>query len=770
MKLKVKDHSSVSPRVHNDFYPGRVMAQIPLLAGESPEGAYARLFKYMVDHYSIRRHENSGYMLEQLVKDSDSMQTEEMAALLDKVQGVNIKPVKITPTTRWRPAINVPVPTAPPITRAAYFGILYDEYYYAMFKGIDGAIDMVSREIDNGNFSSFDSDVTTMQRKGLFPSLAYLSGRVYLNTHKEEDPAIYLRDSFVSGGTEKGMIEAVSKMARSFVHTSESPRRVCTAIVRWLKKNRAFQKTPVLPPTHSNLEKVRIEATTSAGILHNFERSQNVIDDIIIDYVQKSDKRTAGPAIRILALEMLEKLADQIKNTPNLIYDSELLSPYRIVHKMSLKAEVKGPFDDAYKTRVIFVVSAIKTYLDRVAFSPAMERSYGTGANSIGHKWAHGGATRFAKQFKYEEHHNKFWISLDISKFDQSVLASLLMITMFLPWFLYDRGSEDFKIIEQLILWSLSNSVVKVVKWFGEEWKLMFGLMFSGELLTSLGDSWYLEVIFDCFDMHMNEQLGRPDWFQSCYRRFKDYGDDGVLGYDIRVFDAMCPDGRTPTVLRDYLKIYWKMELKMSDTFVSLTRYPNGTSPPHVGPDGGFITVIRTHGLGPEVLYRGPKFLKRQIIKMLVNSVPEPMPWRPTTDYFSRSNCISTNPLSIPQHIIRLRALALDTYGTNERAYNFLFESHEYLMARVDLVNTLSVVNRILSDLANNKENWSTEDANLFERIGGRDAALTLAQGFPSLREIREKAAFDKGFQMTVDYEHHRKIYMSAEELAFGAE
>jgi len=441
-----------------------------------------------------------------------------------------------------------------------------------------------------------------------------------------------------------------------------------------------------------------------------------------------------------------------------------------VVHKMSLKAESRPPGSDPYKTRVIFVVSAIKTYLDRVAFAPVMERSYGVGSNAIGHKWKRGGASRFARFFcanprpgtppptsPYSSatgniYLDSFFVSLDISKFDQSVLAGLLMLCLFLPWLLYARDNHDFKMVERLILWSISNSVVKVVKWFGDEWRMVFGLMFSGELMTSLGDSWYLEIIMECFDQYLKD-LAPPS--ASGYFRFKDYGDDGVLAYPMSLFPLVCPDGRTPTLLRDYLKQYWMMDLKMSDTHVS---FPSR----NMGPYGPFVTVLKDD----RVVYKGVKFLKRHIIvDDYSNGLPQELPWRPIEDYISKVSCVAGNNQSIARHLIRLRALALDTYGTNQAAYDFLKTTHDYLQSTCDLPNILRVVTSILSDLMAEEENWGADDEDLFQRVGGRSGLVEIAMGFPEKYPILSEVLRDEYEESLLDAHFKQKIYNSASTL-----
>jgi hypothetical protein len=382
-------------------------------------------------------------------------------------------------------------------------------------------------------------------------------------------------------------------------------------------------------------------------------------------------------------------------------------------------------------------------------------------------KWLKGGAARFSKTMGVDKPGKKFWVSLDISKFDQSVLAGLLMVTLFLPWFMYDLKGENGEVVKNLLVWSLTNSVAKVVKWFGKEWRVLFGLMFSGELMTSLGDSWYLEIIFDCFDQHIYRSLpeSEREGFARSYRRFKDYGDDGVMSYHMKYMRSVCSyDDKSPDVLRDYLLQYWRMELKMEDTYVVHDDLPR--------PDmdlPSFYTQLTT-SLNPfkEIEYRGPKFLKRYIIRHNFGYGVEDAPFRPSTDYFSKAICIAGNNQSVPVHVMRLRALALDTYGTNPRAYEFLRACHDSLLSLPQSVGVIPIVNELINKLMIDEDmELSVEDRNLLSRIGGPSACKYMISGFPTLQMIGDRTAQDDEYTSLHRWSWRERQYKTAEELMF---
>lgn len=771
VELRTKrDTMGTNPPVRHTYGPDQVLHLEPHRAGDSREATYYRCFSWLLKHYVISRHQRGQWTVEPLHEDRDLADTEMQAQLLN-LRGANILPIQIRPTFKWVPSFNLTVPACSPIKLCAHLAMLEDVGYSWAFSGrMSYYGQKAAAALAWGDVSCVWYDP---RKDGVVPSLQWLALKSYYTVKApDRDPFFISKNSFVSGGSSQGMVEAVTKMCRDKVHTREDPRVVFAAVLRLLRKNKLPQnRIQPLPPTRENIAHVKLESPMSAGISVYSERSRDQLEDLIVEYVHSADKASAAASVRINVLQLVEKIADAIRKTPNLHYDPRLFDPVRVVHKMSLKPESRPPGSDPTKTRIIFVVSAIKTFLDRIIYMPAMERSYNIGANGIGTKWLYGGASRFAKTLGVHKPGEKFWVSLDISKFDQSVLAGLLMVVLFIPWFHYTMDTDHDKIIEKIIIWSLSNSVTKIVKWFGTEWRALFGLMFSGELMTSLGDSWYLEIVFECFDQHIYSLLQGPDKekFRSAYRRFKDYGDDGLMGYGLWLQSVICtPAGQGgPDLLRDYLREMWHMDLKMEETYVSSDGDPR--------PDKGlpsFYTQLRPClSPGPEILYRGPKFLKRYIVKFQFPDHEEDAPWRPTEDYFSKATCIAGNNFSIPIHIMRLRALAMDTFGTNRRAYDFLKRAHDHLLLSPPGMAALPLVADIVSACIRNRDEvkLSVEDVNLLDRVGNPQDLTAIMTDFPSIRFLQSRLVSNPVYTSMHNFKNDQRQSLSAEQLVFSS-
>jgi len=722
---------------------------------EHPGAAYTRALMFCVRNFRIRQSQRKGYMLDWDPDDATyDISKDELQSILWNLRGNNIRPILVKPSIRWYPAFNHVILPNIHFHRAYLYALSFDPIVDMMYSSKEAGCKSWMRS----NRALLDPQEFNFLRPAGVPSLKYLCSRVLLDHNKNIDPVHIMKESFVSGGSARGMLEAVSKMSRDNIKPNESATRIATAFMRMMAKHQANKKTESLPMDDHTISRVSFENNRSGGINPHVRCEQDRFDDFLVDYVSSFTKEEGGMATRILAIETIDKLRKEISRQ-GFVYSSDLFDPIRIVHKMSLKPESRPPGTDPYKTRIIFIVSAIKTLLDRAIYSPIMSRLYNIGANGIGTKWLDGGATRFARTmgaYDYDMLKSpRAWLSLDISKFDQSVLASLLMLVLFYPWLLYSRQSKDWKIVENLILYSIENSVAKVVKWFGDEWRLVWGLMFSGELMTSFGDSLYLEVIFECFDMYLYDRLGRDPTFKTCFRRFKDYGDDGSLGYSLSVMRSICRGACTPVLLSEYLDSAWHMTLKLEDTYVCFDD--------DARPDPSLSCFFTQLGSTPydEIKYRGPKFLKRYIIRDV-----EPLPWRPTVDYFSKSACIAGNNMSVPNHIVRLRALALDTFGTNLRAYNFLERAHDYLSRSFCNKGTAEAVVNVLHDMARGV-NSSVEDRNLYERVGGRAGVRLIRQGFPRHRDIYARTLYKPGAYNEVTRNLKARHDRSAQSLAF---
>lgn len=738
---------------------------------ESHESVYVKALMFMVRGWCISRNQRTGYMIQRRVMQELNDDERRIYAALTSLEGQNMRAITLTPTVQWYPTFNKVLPTSRIILEAAYVSLADDPVLTSMFASSD-RVDL--SEFKASVLATYDLNTISYPRPDQkVPSLCYQAMRSFLRANPNHDPLFIIRHSFVSGGSLEGLSEAVCKMSRDNVKCGESSRRILVGLLRMLAQQRASVKTIPLRLTDENIARLPLESSRSGGINPHCEMAHVEMDDIVIQYCSQFDKRQGGPATRISFLETLEKVRKKIKDTPHLYYDRKIFDPIRVVEKMSIKAESRPPLSDKYKSRIIFIVSLFQMLSDNAVLRAVMERTYGIGANSIGHKWWGGGAQRLAERMgAFDDPGDRAYMSLDISKFDQSVLAGVIIVVMLMPFLLYDHDVDYWPEIEYFFLFAVEGMAAKIVKWFGDEWKIIWGIIFSGKLLTSAIDSWYLELVFHCFDMYMYHKVGDKPYYRAAYKRFKDYGDDGMYGIKATILRFICWDKhathpapeqatRSPHMLRHYLYKYWHMDLKMEETYCCFPDDPR--------PDMSlscFFTQLGNpyRGYIQEIAYRGPKFLKRYLIKRL----GVVMPFRPTVDYISKATCIAGDNHDIALHLIRLRALAMDTMGTNTRAYLFLRRAHDHLVSRFTSGGQRALdalVNSKLIAIRDNDSTDSTEDRNLIERIGGKDAAVELLWVFPDQVDILQKAFPDRDLDDRIRRNFEDRKYFSPEKL-----
>jgi hypothetical protein len=144
----------------------------------------------------------------------------------------------------------------------------------------------------------------------------------------------------------------------------------------------------------------------------------------------------------------------------------------------------------------------------------------------------------------------------------------------------------------------------------------------------------------------------------------KVYGDD-TLGANLSVFDKylyanLREENRPyPVLLDHYLRKFWDVLLKKSDTHVYLYSEQN--------PDPFF-----THIKDDVVVKRGPKFLQRQFVKFKIIGRECTMPWRATSIYYTKAGLRPSDMKKPSIMLAVIRGLMMDTMGTNVTAYLFL--------------------------------------------------------------------------------------------------
>lgn len=338
--------------------------------------------------------------------------------------------------------------------------------------------------------------------------------------------------------------------------------------------------------------------------------------------------------------------------------------------KISEKPEVREEGDDKNKVRIFFIEPLERLMMDQIWATPMFKFFMGRGSIGIGHKWSHGGAYMLYKLLHGDEEgeggDKYFYFHGDFSKLDQSLKAHALMIFTMMCVLSFCPESRYYRLAQAMLAFLANDTAFHYVKWLDDTWRLIIGLMFSGDFKTSFGDTICVLMAWEDYIMDIvtiiesDKRLG-----QAVARRFLQdvrdrkvfiliYGDD---------FIGCCPK-RWRSILNlktfaDFVAKRWGLTVKGLGT-ISRECETLLTEHDHLG------RVIP----GKE----GCVFLKRYFVKHYHEQSGKwfIMAWRPTSAYFVRS-VISANPIdSKVLALARIHGLMIDTQGTNVDAFYFL--------------------------------------------------------------------------------------------------
>lgn len=461
-----------------------------------------------------------------------------------------------------------------------------------------------------------------------------------------------------------------------------------------------------------------------------YEKGSVECVDEILDFVWDASQEDVEFPSKLSCVSILQKLLDHVKEGGK--YD-----PYMwpmILGKLAVKAEMKAPGSNPLKCRVFFIVPYLKFLFDYLVLNDGMKHTYGKNGISIGLKWPGGDAERLArKHHAYQPGY--FHIEADAEKLDQSLLAAILIVVFSLPYFMQrgDVKAEWKEVLRQLSAFVVGGCAVKLVKWVGYQALWVIGIMFSGMLGTSWGDSTYIALVLHCFDQYVYSNIKNIDPilaadYKKDFNTFaKDiYGDDMFLTYPVKYWKFIIGDIPIKNCidlsnLSNYMKRSSGVAIKSTEAFVYVED-KSGYGP--------FFSVVDRDGM---CVHPGPKFLQRRFVHVDVrNSEGQyvdqmAMPWRVITDYYSKAAYSFTDVDADFYWLVKWRALQLDTCGTNKKAYDFL----EYLQRELMKIYAMDYdrVNDLIQEWIKkcvSNENLDERDADGIRRLYKLGVSSTL--------------------------------------------
>jgi len=408
--------------------------------------------------------------------------------------------------------------------------------------------------------------------------------------------------------------------------------------------------------------------------------------------------------------EMSRKLWEKFK-ARDFSFSDSIYRPHIYIPKV--KVESAGPGDDPYKNRIFMIPEFWKFALDKFVQHANSKYSKRKGMNGQGLSWQSGDAQRLANQL----YDFPYIADYDFSRYDQSLLFMLLCIIMGYQWMYTEAPDQaiDWN-FDQFCTWHhmtklINDLAAKKIQFPDEYWRLIIGMMMSGDYATAfINQNYHLMVVIYC-DLLKGKQLASQ------------YGANLVPGTSYSGFSIAkmvkmnyeflikTIHARTNEEAINYFKHVWLYPIGAGDDGMRAIRYPElvpyfGLKMLKVQADESFGMLIKYANcnecdtfisqLDEEGNIRtrvwidpdgeshnkphGPVFLKRYFILTRHEGELVCVPFRKTDDIWYRLGRTPTDVRNPLMMLIRIHGLMLDSLGTNPWMYNFLSEMADILL------------------------------------------------------------------------------------------
>lgn len=318
----------------------------------------------------------------------------------------------------------------------------------------------------------------------------------------------------------------------------------------------------------------------------------------------------------------------------------------------------------------------------------------------------------------------------DFTKMDKTIKAILLSLhvtggVMFLD---FSKMAPDDVRMYKIALKILSYiRVTKVTRINGNIWVVVKGIMPSGVLETSDGDSWVVAFLICMFVEYVREQdpvaAAIIDKFFATHYRAAIYGDD-----HIKVMGRMLRKYLNENKFAAYVKEFWDMEIREIRTELEL------------------LAIIKNDA----IVRDGAIFLKRFLIEtpdyfppsVSGRAMSTIVPWKPAYNHFARIPICDDGRPSWTRWILSIIGHAWDSMGTNITAYKelaFLFQiTVEYL--RLDRSRLRELIYEEITTVRN--------PIKIMKKLG---LDITCFYDFPTLKLLMSYHVYDRTVTNKVD-------------------
>jgi len=306
----------------------------------------------------------------------------------------------------------------------------------------------------------------------------------------------------------------------------------------------------------------------------------------------------------------------------------------------------------------------------------------------------------------------------DIKSLDTSITAIPLMLYLMFAQIWIQRNDADpsYRMFQYILEGCAEQLAGKTVRWI-RDFVLLIGVMPSGSLETSHGDSWIVGVVY--WLSYIFNVMSQVDVLTR--RKIWDYLINRIIGMWVYGDDFL---KIYPKLLRDHVNVYGfanylssshSIQMKNCEEFTSVLTY---------------LTVRNNEVINH--VYTGPSYLKRHFIRadqfnlqMHNPKVCNVVPWRPFPQYQWRAGVPRDRGAPVYINLSRLIGLAYDTIGVDPMAYyylKFVYDETYEVSARIVGANYLTA----------NMPRWLEEDSKYLRKINYRIEH----SNFPSREEL----------------------------------
>jgi len=173
----------------------------------------------------------------------------------------------------------------------------------------------------------------------------------------------------------------------------------------------------------------------------------------------------------------------------------------KMVHVVTQKTEPRLKGEKLYKVRNFSIPPALKMQWDCILMTQFHKNIYQKPGISIGHKWPGGGAHYLATYFEWDKKNEWFYLELDFSGLDYTMLANLIMLLHYEGVVYFDSKMEDLSFYKRVAQSSSINAAFKNQAWWSGSGnralvRYIIGTLASGEFQTSTIDTRYVNIVF----------------------------------------------------------------------------------------------------------------------------------------------------------------------------------------------------------------------------------------------------------------------------------